>query len=53
MSDFVNEEPDNGEELIDEESRNPTQQAIDEDDDGGWDETNDEPAQGESGQDIV
>jgi hypothetical protein len=53
MSDFVNEEPDNGEELIDEEGRNPTQRAIDEDDDGGWDETNDEPAQGEGGQDIV
>ena len=53
MSDFVNEEPDNGEELIDEEGRNPTQQAIDEGDDGGWDETNDEPAQGEGGQDVV
>jgi hypothetical protein len=54
MSDFVDEEPDNGEELIDEEGRNPTQRAIDDDnDDGGWDETNDEPAQGEGGQDIV
>jgi hypothetical protein len=53
MSDFVNVEPDNGEELIDEEGRNETQRAIDEDDDGGWDETNDEPAQGEGGQDIV
>ena len=31
MSDFVNEEPDNGEELIDGEGRNQTQQAIDED----------------------
>jgi hypothetical protein len=50
-------EPDaeNGEELIDEEGRNQTQQAIDEDDGtaGGWDETNDEPAQGEQGQDVV
>ena len=53
MSDFVNEEPDNGEELIDEEGRNQTQQAMDEDDEAGWDETNDEPAQGEGGQDIV
>ena len=53
MSNFVNEEPDNGEELIDEEGRNPTQQAIDEDKDADWDETNDEPAQGEGGQDIV
>jgi hypothetical protein len=52
MSDFF-EEPDSGEELIDEEGRNPTQRAIDEDDDAGWDETNDEPAQGEGGQDIV
>ena len=34
-------------------SRNPTQPAIDEDGGGGWDETNDEPAQGEGGQDIV
>jgi hypothetical protein len=52
MSDFF-EEPESGEELIDEEGRNPTQRAIDEDDDAGWDETNDEPAQGEGGQDIV
>ena len=54
MSDFF-EEPDSGEELIDEEGRNPTQRAIDEDQDkdAGWDETNDEPAQGEGGQDIV
>ena len=34
MSDFF-EEPDSGEELIDEEGRNPTQQAIDENDDAG------------------
>ena len=53
MSDFVNEEPDNGEELIDEEGRNQTQQAIDEDGEGGWEETNDEPAQGEQDQDLV
>jgi hypothetical protein len=46
---------DNGEELIDEEGRNQTQRAIEEDGDtaGGWDETNDEPAQGEAGQDVV
>jgi hypothetical protein len=44
-----------GEELIDEEGRNQTQQATDEDGGaaGNWDETNDEPAQGEGGQDIV
>ena len=53
MSDFVNEESDNGEELIDEEGRNPTQRAIDEDGEGGWEETNDEPAAGEGGQDSV
>ena len=49
MSDFQQEEPDNGEELIDEEGRNQTQQKIDGD---SW-ETNDEPAQGEGGQDSV
>ena len=59
MSDFVNEEPDNGEELIDEQGRNQTQQAIDEETDPSgeerrsWDETNDEPAAGEGGQDSV
>jgi hypothetical protein len=59
MSDFVNEEPDNGEELIDEEGRNVTQRRIDEEVDPtgeerrGWDETNDEPAAGEGGQDSV
>jgi hypothetical protein len=54
MSDFVNEEPDNGEELIDEQGRNQTQQAIDEDGtEATWEETNDEPAQGEGGQDAV
>jgi len=54
MSDFF-EEPESGEESIDDEGRNPTQQAIDENDDAGadWEETNDEPAQGEGGQDIV
>jgi hypothetical protein len=52
MTDFF-EEPENGEELIDEEGRNPTQRAIDENDEAGWDETNDEPAEGEGGQDIV
>jgi hypothetical protein len=55
MSDFVNEKPDNGEELVDEEGRNQTQQAMDDEEGaaGDWDETNDEPAQGEGGQDIV
>jgi hypothetical protein len=54
MSEFVNEEPENGEELIDEEGRNQTQQAVDEDGaEATWDETNDEPAQGEGGQDSV
>jgi hypothetical protein len=52
MTDFF-EEPERGEELIDEEGRNPTQRAIDENDEAGWDETNDEPAEGEGGQDIV
>jgi hypothetical protein len=61
MTDFVQEEPDNGEELIDEEGRNRTQQEMDGEEPGpaapsesdGWDETNDEPAQGEGQQDIV
>ena len=59
MSDFVNEEPDNGEELIDEEGRNVTQRRIDEENSPTgeerrqWDETNDEPAAGEGGQDSV
>jgi hypothetical protein len=52
-------EHESGEELIDEEGRNPTQQRIDEDIDPGgeerkrWEESNDEPAQGEQGQDTV
>ena len=58
-------EPDteSGEELIDEEGRNPTQRELDGDEPGpaattgseatDWDETNDEPHQGERGQDIV
>jgi hypothetical protein len=49
----VSDEPDNGEELIDDEGRNQTQQSIDEDRENGWKETNDEPAQGEGGQEIV
>jgi hypothetical protein len=61
MTDFVQEEPDNGEELIDEEGLNRTQQEMDGEEPGpaapsesdGWDETNDEPAQGEGQQDIV
>jgi hypothetical protein len=62
MSDFF-EEPESGEELIDEEGRNPTQREIDGDEEGAasprtgeadrWEDTNDEPAQGEGGQDIV
>ena len=50
------QEVENGEELIDDQGRNATQQEIDGDAPGpagGWDETNDEPAQGEGGQDIV
>jgi hypothetical protein len=46
-------EVENGEELSDDEGRNATQQEIDGDREGpasGWDETNDEPAQGEGGQ---
>jgi hypothetical protein len=47
-------EQENGEELIDEQGRNQTQQSIDEDGaEASWDETNDEPAQGEGGQEIV
>jgi hypothetical protein len=59
MSDFVNEEPESGEELIDQEGRNPPQQQIDEElsptgeERKRWEETNDEPAQGEAGQDSV
>jgi hypothetical protein len=57
MSDHE-QETDNGEELIDEQGRNATQQEIDGDREGpastgGWDEPNDEPAQGEGGQEIV
>ncbi len=53
------QEVDNGEELIDEKGRNPTQRQLDGDETGpasndkGWEETNDEPAQGEGGQDAV
>jgi hypothetical protein len=44
MSDFEQEQPDNGEEKTDGEE--PGESA-------GWEETNDEPAQGEGEQDIV
>jgi hypothetical protein len=51
---------DNGEELIDEEGRNQTQRELDGDESGpaaagagSWDETNDEPHQGEGGQEPV
>jgi len=50
------QETENGEELIDEEGRNPTQRQIDGDEPGPATtemETNDEPAQGEGGQDAV
>jgi hypothetical protein len=50
------QETQNGEEQVDDEGRNPTQRQIDGDEPGpagGWDETNDEPAQGEGGQDAV
>jgi hypothetical protein len=52
-------EEEGGEELIDEEGRNPTQRQIDEElDPGGaerkrWEETADEPHQGEQGQEPV
>ena len=57
-------EPDveSGEELIDEQGRNPTQRELDGDEPGAattgggtadWEETNDEPHQGEGGQDLV
>ena len=57
MSDHENET--GGEELIDEEGRNPTQQQIDEQVDPGgeerkrWEETESRPHQGEEGQDPV
>ena len=57
MSDHEDET--SGEELIDDEGRNPTQRQIDEDVDPGgeerkrWDETADEPHQGEQGQESV
>ena len=54
---------DNGEELIDEQGSNQTQQELDGDEPGpaattgggtdDWDETNDEPHQGEAGQDVI
>lgn len=49
------EQTENGEELIDEEGRNPTQRQIDGDEQGPANDepTNDEPAQGEGGQDMV
>ena len=56
-------EHESGEEQIDDSGRNPTQRQIDGDEPGpaagateereGWEETNDEPAQGEQGQDDV
>ena len=59
-------EHESGEELIDESGRNPTQRQIDGDEPGpatmqdgseqereAWEETNDEPAQGEHGQEPV
>jgi hypothetical protein len=55
----MNDQEPNGEEQIDEEGRNATQQKIDEEGaedkpaDAGWEETSDEPHQGEQGQDMV
>ena len=53
-------EHESGEEQIDESGRNPTQRELDGDEQGpastereAWDETNDEPAAGEQGQDAV
>ena len=54
--DEMTERETSGEELIDDEGRNPTQQEIDGDREGaasGWEETNDEPAAGEGGQESV
>jgi hypothetical protein len=48
MSDLVQEEPDDAEKQSDEE---PSPSAPRESE--GWEETNDEPAQGEGQQDIV
>ena len=56
---MTEEEFDSGEENIDESGRNPTQPQIDEETDPTgeerrrWEETNDDPAQGEQGQDAV
>jgi hypothetical protein len=52
------QEFENGEDSIDEEGRNATQRQIDGDEpapgaEQEWEETNDEPAQGEVGQDAV
>jgi hypothetical protein len=53
------EEFESGEEQIDESGRNPTQRQIDEEVDPGgeerrrWEETADEPHQGEEGQESV
>jgi hypothetical protein len=48
-------EAENGEEQVDDQGRNATQQEIDGDREGpaGGIESNDEPAQGEGGQEIV
>jgi hypothetical protein len=56
---MTDQEWESGEEQIDEEGRNPTQKRIDEEGaedrpvDAAWEETSDEPHQGEEGQDIV
>ena len=55
---MTEQELESGEEDIDESGRNPTQRQIDGDESGAaggteWSETNDEPAQGEQGQDSV
>jgi hypothetical protein len=52
----MTERESNGEELIDDEGRNPTKHEIEGDRERAatdWDETNDEPAAGEGGQESV
>jgi hypothetical protein len=49
MSEFQQEESESGQELSEEEARNPTHR----DNNGDFGETNDEPAQGEQGQESV
>jgi hypothetical protein len=56
---MTDQEPESGEEAIDEEGRNPTQQRIDEEADSeeskdtDWSETTHQPHQGEEGQEPI